>query len=163
MKTTYLLLFILFFQPLMGEIPDSNREELLGLLKERKDRFGNYSESLSKSSGIFGNRTKNDIRNSSNRLVEILEMDNRIMNALQRMLEYKSFEKQTLKLDLNSYENRIQNLSVLNDTLNKQTLLLIEQNKELQKKLRSHTIYFILLIVLLIATLGLWIRKIVKS
>ena len=145
----------------MGAIPDSNREELLGLLKERKERFGNYSESLTKSNGIFGNRTKNDIRNSSNRLVEILEMDNKIMNALQRMLDYKSFEKQNLKLDLNSYENRIQNLSILNDTLNKKTLVLIENNKELQKKLRSHALYFILLIVLFLVTLGLWIRKMV--
>jgi hypothetical protein len=160
MKSMLPLIFLLFLQNATGAVPDSNREELVRLLKERKERYGIYTESLSEKSGFFGNRTKNDIRNSSNKLVEILQMDNKIMNALQRMLDYKTFEKQNLRFDMNSYEERMRNLSTLNDTLNKQNLALMESNKAHLKTIRTYNLYIILLGALVLLTGGLYARKI---
>ena len=53
------------------------RKELFGLLKERQKLFDNYSQSTKKKSGFFGNRTKNDMRESHATLQDIVSIDNK--------------------------------------------------------------------------------------
>src|SRR5436190_9501926 len=102
--------------------PDSSRVELLQLLKERRELFESYNESLNKKSGLFGNKTKNDLRDSQDKLLAVISADNKIMNSLSRSIDYKNFERINMSYDVTTFEDRLRNLSVLNDTLNNQFL-----------------------------------------
>ena len=138
---------------------DSTREELRELLKQRKILFDEYSESVAKKSGIFGNKTKTDLKESQAKLEEIIKADNKIMSSLNRTLDFRTFEKQNLSYDASSLEDRIRNVNILNDTLNKKVLSLTEENKQHRSVLNHHTFYFILLILLLILVIAYPLRK----
>ena len=144
------VLLLLFFEPSKAFRVDSTRTELLILLKERKELFDQYSASINKKSGIFGNRTKNDLKDSQEKLVSIVAADNKIMNSLSRTLDFRNFEKLNLSYDVNSYEDRIRNLLTLNDTLNKQNNIYKKENKIFQSTIKKHHLYFVMLILLLI-------------
>jgi hypothetical protein len=141
--------------------PDSTRRELIFLLDERKKLFDEYESSLSKKSGFFGNQTKNDLRDSRQKLEAIVAQDNKIMSALNRTLDYRNFEKQNLKYDYSNNEDRIKNLQVLNDTLNNQLQRLDKQNKEFNSKMKLNRIYLWMLVLILgiVAWWGLKKRK----
>lgn len=117
--------------------PDSIRSELTGLMKKRAELFQEYSESLSKKSGLFGNRTKNDLRQSHDQLKAIVEQDNKIMAVLQRTVQYKTFEKTTMNYDVNEFAERIRNLNIINDTLQKQLQVLQTEIKQVKKEKRN--------------------------
>lgn len=144
------VLLLLFFEPSKAFRVDSTRTELLILLKERKELFDQYSASINKKSGIFGNRTKNDLKDSQEKLVSIVAADNKIMNSLSRTLDFRNFEKLNLSYDVNSYEDRIRNLLTLNDTLNNQNNIYKKENKIFQSTIKKHHLYFAMLILLLI-------------
>ena len=151
----FLLLLLLFSQnhsaqklsPLV-----TARTDLMNLLQERKVLFDSYSATRRERSGIFGQRTKSDLRESQARLQEIVDADNRIINALNRMLDYKNFEKLNLTYSANTNEERLLNLQQLSDTLSKQVDSLKLQNKKLIAENRRSDFY-IFLIVLLSAAL----------
>ena len=154
----FLLLFII--ENVKAFRPDSTRTELLLLLKERKVLFDQYSASLNKKSGFFGNRTKSDLKDSQEKLVAIVSADNRIMNSLNRTLDYRNFEKLNMSYDANSFEERIRNLIILNDTLNNQNIIYKQENKIYQSSIKKHHLYFASLIILLILACMALLRKI---
>src|SRR4051812_30489594 len=90
---------------------DSERTELFRLLSERKQLFDIYTESLEKKSGFFGNTSKNDLRSSQEKLLAVIEADNKIMSSLTRTLDFRNFEKQSMSYDVSGYENRIRNIT----------------------------------------------------
>jgi hypothetical protein len=96
-------------------------------------------------------------------LLGIVEADNKIIAALNKMLHYKNFEKQNLAFDAGSFEKRIQNLIVLNDTLNNQNQKLIQENKSHRSKLRRHTLWFILLFIMVIIPSVILARNYLKK
>ena len=163
MKILLLILFLLFYENLKALPTDSTRTELLQLLKERKELFDQYSASLNKKSGFFGNRTKNDLKDSQDKLVAIVSADNKIMNSLNRTLDFRNFEKLNMSYDVNSFEERIRNLLRLNDTLFNQNIVYKQENKKFQTAIKKHNLYFVILILLLVATCIAWVRKIIKG
>lgn len=143
----------------MAARSDSARTDLLVLLKNRNQLFDDYNASLAKKSGLFGNKTKNDLRDSQDKLMAVVAADNKIMNSLNRTLNFRDFEKQTMSYDVSSYEKRIRNLSVLNDTLNSQYLRCNQENKILNSTVKRHHLYIASLILLIILTGGAWLKK----
>lgn len=139
--------------------PDSSKKELISLLGERKILFDAYTISLSHKSGFFGNKTKNDLRESQDKLEAIITQDNKIMKALYRTLDFRNFEKLNMRYDASAFEDRIFNLKAMNDTLNKHVIILEKQYKESSSAIRKYTLYFISLIVLLIFTTVAWLRQ----
>lgn len=157
-----LILFFLFLfitGNAQAILVDSTRTELLLLLKERKELFNQYSASLNKKSGFFGNKTKNDLRDTQEKLLAVISTDNKIMNSLSRTLDFRNFEKINMSYDFNSFEERLRNLSVLNDTLNSQYLNSTQLSKSLQSTIRKFHLYIALLILLILLTTIGWIRK----
>jgi len=154
-----LMILISMTASAMASSPDSSREELRELLKQRKILFDEYSASLTKKSGIFGNKTKNNLKESQLKLVELVAADNKIMSSLNRTLDFRTFEKQNLSFDASSLENRIRNVNILNDTLNKKVLALTEENKRLRSVINHHNFYFIMLLVLLLLLIAYRLRK----
>ena len=156
------VLLLLFLEPAKAFRVDSTRTELLILLKERKELFDQYSASINKKSGIFGNRTKNDLKDSQEKLVSIVAADNKIMNSLSRTLDFRNFEKLNLSYDVNSYEDRIRNLLTLNDTLNNQNNIYKKENKIFQSTIKKHQLYFTMLILLLILSGYILFKKFLR-
>jgi hypothetical protein len=138
---------------------DSERTELLRLLNERKQLFEIYTESLEKKSGFFGNTSKKDLRDSQDKLLAVLEADNKIMSSLNRTLDFRNFEKQSMSYDVSGYENRIRNITVLNDTLNKQFLNCKNENKLLHSDVKRYHLYIAALLTILLISAGGWIKK----
>jgi hypothetical protein len=95
----------------------SDRTELLRLLEVRAGRFREYSESLRQKSGLFGQRTKNDLKMSHDRLAAIVELDNMIIRVLDRMLGQRTFERVTMTYDASRDAERIANLQAVADTM----------------------------------------------
>jgi len=100
------------------------RNKINAMLTERSARFGQYEESLNARTGIFGFQTKNDIRNSNEILRQIAINDNNIFTELKVLLDYKDFQFQQAKsnvdhneLRINSYKKTIRDLQVKNEEL----------------------------------------------
>ena len=76
-------LLILFTNALMAQQSNpayqAQRKKVNGLLQDRKEKFGQYSQSLSMRSGIFGLKTKKDMQRSIDILTEIVETDDTIL------------------------------------------------------------------------------------
>lgn len=69
------------------------RNKINSMLAVRSQKFGQYDESLSKHTGIFGLQTKKDIRRSNEILMDIVKMDNEIYGELKTLLDYRAFQQ----------------------------------------------------------------------
>jgi len=105
-----------------------DKKELHDLLESRKQKFGSYSSSLSKRSGIFGNKTKRDIQKSNEVLIDIVKTDNMIISSLNRVVDFRNFEKTNMNYDIRQRDDELQNLRKASDTLAKQVDVLTLSN-----------------------------------
>jgi len=142
----FLLVPVLFCQTYLFSQDREERKELLKLVNERQVMFDEYAASLKRKSGIFGQKTKNDLRTTHDKLKDIVEVDNKIMTRLRQLLEYSKFEKQTMSYDVNQYAEQLKNFERTQDTLLKQLARLEEENAKLNKSGsgRSKWTYFFL-------------------
>lgn len=124
--------FLLLMLPLCASaVQDTARTDdkkvLKMLLKERKDRFSQYTERLDDKSGFFGNQTKKDLKEINEVLKEIVRTDNKIIMELDRLLDERKFETfrseyETKKAgqELGTLQLQNEKLIAANDTLVKQ-------------------------------------------
>ncbi len=136
------------------------RKELKGLLEERHQKFDSYSQSLEQRSGIFGNKTKRDIKESNKVLIEIVKTDNRIISTLNRVLDYRNYEKINLNYSMSDTKLHREKLLQATDTLEKQVKMLSSTNAVLKKS--NHKLQFglyFLLAVLLVFILYIYFKK----
>ncbi len=152
-------IFFFFFLSILSAsaLPDSTRKEMNDLMRTRAVLFKNYSNSLSKKSGFFGNKTKNDLRATHDLLKGIVEQDNKIMDALNRSMEFRTFEKVTMSFDVQEYTNRIKNISIINDTLTKQVQQLEIEKKSLRSEINGSRFYNVLLLFVSLLFAGLFV------
>src|SRR5262245_48812691 len=114
----FIFLFVSFNA--LAQIPMQERLTLQNLLAERAKNFSEYTTSIQKRSGIFGNKTKSDIQKSNEVLLAIVTLDNDIMDALNRALSYKTFEKTTDNYSSRDCEMKLKQSMQVTDTLMKQ-------------------------------------------
>jgi hypothetical protein len=107
-----------------------DRMNLQKLLAERAKNFSAYTSSIQKRSGIFGNKTKADILKSNEVLLAIVTLDNDIMDALNRALSYKTFEKTTDNYSSRDCELRLKQSMHVTDTLMKQISMIEKKNRQ---------------------------------
>ena len=138
------------------------RKELFGLLEERRKLFDSYSESNKKKSGFFGNRTKNDMRESHATLQGIVEIDNKIMNSLERVIDRKNYEKTTMTLDVSAFQERINNLAKVNDVTLSQNEKHEKENKQFSRLILRMKFYFLFLFLIIIGLLY-WMYRMRKT
>lgn len=121
----FFLPWILFASVCMAypvQVQDSlgNITELQKLLKERKDRFEDYATSADQRSGIFKMKTKKDLEQSREILLQIVKTDNRIFNELSAVISRRGMAKADYSYDEITYKETINRLTQAADTLNKQ-------------------------------------------
>lgn len=134
-RKIYFLLTIVFCFPgfIANAIQDSIQKQeddkkfIRMLLKERKEKFAQYTEHLDDKSGFFGNQTKRDIKEVNEVLKEIVKTDNKIIMELDRLLDQRKFENfrseyETKRASQELVQLQMENERLLaaNDTLIKQ-------------------------------------------
>ncbi|TAH42399.1 MAG: hypothetical protein EYC69_05555 [Bacteroidetes bacterium] len=146
MRFTAIIFLFLVFRICVSAQSRQERNELMKLVEERQELFDSYSASLKKKSGFFGQKTKNDLRATHDRLKNIVEVDNKIMARLRQLLDYSKFEKQTMSYDVNQYAEQLKNYERNQDTLVKQLAQLEKEKAKLTNSIsrRSSWIYFLL-------------------
>lgn len=136
------------------------RKKINDMLEVRKQKFGQYDESLSKHTGIFGLQTKKDIRRSNDILMDIVNTDNDIYRELKILLDYRTFQQQQVQTHSAEAENS--NLGFMN-TINRlrQQVDQLKQDAANEKKAQIKTVrtYIILFVLMLGSILYLLMRK----
>ncbi|TDQ12130.1 hypothetical protein [Pedobacter metabolipauper] len=87
----------------------TQRLKVNALLSERSQKFGQYDQSLSTRTGIFGLQTKKDVENSNEILRQIVLNDNNIFKELKILMEYKDQQVKAVQEEANSVNSRAQN------------------------------------------------------
>jgi hypothetical protein len=83
------------------------RKKIDAMLNIRKLKFGQYEESLSKHSGIFGLQTKKDIRRSNDILIDIIKTDDQIFTQIKILLDYRAFEQSQIQTHTKKVRNQL--------------------------------------------------------
>jgi uncharacterized protein YeeX (DUF496 family) len=124
------------------------QEEIDKLTVERANLYRKYKETESLTSGLFGNRSKNDLQTTIDALNEIIKKDNEILEELKHIQE-------NLKVE---FTNKYNDLIVQNNDLSQKNRELIEMaerhkgyTKEnhqiIEQTQQEHTLLISLLIV----------------
>ena len=137
----------------------ADRAELQKRLEERQKKFDAYSESLKKRSGFFGGKSKADIQHSNAVLRDIIETDNQIIKVLNRVVDFRTYEKVNMNYDLLSCNERVENLQRGVEMLNKQMSNLAASNSTLKKQTGSLKFLSTVLGIIVLALLFLMTRK----
>jgi len=168
-KILLLLIFSLFLADTFAQVSSDSlayqaqRKKINNMLAQRKQKFGQYTESLTKHTGIFGLQTKKDIRASNDILMDIVKTDDDIFVQLKVLLDYRTFQQnQALSHSSETdstnvgFMNSINKLRAENDELKKEAAATeTEQQHSTQRSL-------IIIIGLLVAVIYLLRLKFVK-
>jgi hypothetical protein len=126
------------------------RAKINQMLDVRRQKFGQYEESLSKHTGIFGLQTKKDIRRSNDILMDIAKTDDDLFREIKILMDYRVFQQQQAQTHSTETENV--NLGFMT-TINKlrqqsdqsKQELLHEKHRQV-KQLRIFIIVFVLML-----------------
>jgi hypothetical protein len=125
------------------------RQKVNALLTQRSAKFGQYDQSLSTRTGIFGFQTKRDIRNSNEILREIALTDNDIFDELKILMNYKDMQVEQVRTSINNSSESILNYRKTIKGLQDQNQKLAD---DLKKAERKSSVGYLLLTILLIIT-----------
>lgn len=124
------------------------RKQLQKLLLEREQKFNSYSQSLQERNGIFGGKTKKDILRSNEILKDLVKNDNQIIDVLNRVVDFRNYEKASMVYDKLEHEQHVDHLLQATDTLSKQVNALKQQNNKLKANNRWLVVLAIALFIL---------------
>jgi Tfp pilus assembly protein PilX len=158
-KIHAMILLTLLALPAFSQIQMQQRINLQNLLAERAKNFSEYTSSIQKRSGIFGNKTRHDLAKSNEVLIQIVTLDNNIMDALNRALDYKTFQKTTDNFNSRDCELRLKQSMLVTDTLTKQLSILEKKIKSSGSSASGYKFLFYIFSALSTALLIIIMRK----
>jgi len=125
------------------------------MLANRSRKFGQYDQSLSRHTGIFGLQTKKDIRRSNDILMDIVKTDNNIYRELKILLDYRTFQQNQVQDQSKETEKTADETMYTISRLQDQLTNIKKQNEENIKlrdkaSLNFKIIVFILVVVILL-------------
>lgn len=135
------------------------RQKINNMLNARKQKFGQYQQSLSQHTGIFGFQTKDDIRRSAGILMEISKTDDAIFRELKILLEYRDFQQK--QIQNHSHDAETANdayLKVINH-LQQQNTHLKQQVKEAEEHFGTRQNIYLIVIVFMGASILLFLFR----
>ena len=162
-KTIFLSTMLLCFS-ILTHAQDTTAYELQrakinNLLAQRSAKFGQYDQSLSTKTGIFGLQTKKDIRNSNEILRQIAINDNNIFVELKVLLDYKDLQFQQEKSNANNNQLRIDNYKKTIRDLQISNEDLLAYNQKMTKKVNQLELVLVLFVALTALLLFIIYRK----
>jgi hypothetical protein len=166
MKKLFLLYLIcLWHAPAFAQTkpnPDSlayqlQRTKINNMLEARRQKFGQYDESLRKHTGIFGLQTKKDIRRSNNILMDINRTDDSIFMQIKILLSYRTFQQQQAQTKSAEAENYslgyMNTINRLREQIDKMKLDAADAQKHQEKIERTYVIAMVLMLGSILAIL----------
>jgi hypothetical protein len=136
------------------------RAKINQMLDVRRQKFGQYEESLSKHTGIFGLQTKKDIRRSNDILMDIAKTDDDLFREIKILMDYRVFQQQQAQTHSTETENV--NLGFMT-TINKLRTQADQSKQELQnekdQQVKQLQIFIIVFVLMLGSILYLILKK----
>ena len=136
------------------------RTKINQMLESRRQKFGQYDESLKKHTGIFGLQTKKDIRRSNDILMDIVKTDDDIFRELKILMDYRVFQQQ--QAQTHSTQSETATLAYMT-TINKLREQIDQLKLEAEKEKTHHTnqlrILIGVIVLLFVSILYLLMRK----
>ena len=149
-----LLYFGAYAQPGSDSLAyQQERQKINAMLTRRTQKFGQYSQSLSMHTGIFGLQTKKDIRRSNDILMDIVKTDDNIYKELKILLEYRTFQQ--TQVQSHSEETEQNNLGYMN-TINRLREQVDQLKAETIKQTKTHNKterFYIAALILMLASI----------
>lgn len=136
------------------------RAKINQMLDVRKQKFGQYDQSLSQHTGIFGLQTKKDIRRSNDILMDIVKTDDAIFKELKILMDYRIFQQQQVQTKSTETENV--NLGFMS-TINRLRQQIDQSKQEVQKEKEHQASMLRIFIVLFVLMFGSILYLIVKK
>ncbi len=150
-----ILLFLFADETLLAQADTSayntQRNKINKLLSERSERFGQYDNSLTRRSGIFGLKTKRDMQASNDILTRIVLTDNQIFTELKILLDYKDFEKKEVESRAETVEGRVDRFQSTITRFQQQNDMLKSEVEELKK--RNGKLVFVVILLAIFSLL----------
>ena len=107
------------------------RKKINAMLALRAQKFGQYDQSLSQHTGIFGLQTKKDIRRSNDILMDIAKTDDDIYKQIRVLLDFRAFEQTQVQTHSNEVEeSRLGYMTTINKLRNQIDKLKAEAVKQ---------------------------------
>lgn len=129
------------------------RKKINSMLAARKQKFGQYEQSLSQHTGIFGFQTKDDIRRSAGILMDIAKTDDNIFKELKILLEYRDFQQRQIQSHSKEAETTAAGYMEVINRLRQQNIKLKADLQQSQKDRGSSKTIYIVIIVLMLASI----------
>lgn len=141
------------------------RKKINAMLDARSLKFGQYDESLSQHTGIFGLQTKNDIRRSNGILMDIVKTDNDIFQQLKILLDYRAFQQTQAQTQARQVNDKaLAYMTTINKLRNQLEKVRIEAEENEKSYAKTKTILFVIIGILFLSILYYITRKpLVKS
>jgi len=169
-KIILLLLFSFFLADTYAQAGSDSlayqlqRKKINSMLAQRKQKFGQYDQSLTLHTGIFGLQTKKDIRNSNDILMNIVKSDDDIFAQLKILLDYRAFQQQEVQSHSSQtdstnvgFMNAINKLRNENDRLKNEAVLAAGQQQKTSQV--SMAIIIALIVVVLLLLRAKYVKK----
>jgi len=138
------------------------RQQINTMLEQRSQKFGQYDQSLSQRTGIFGLQTKKDIRRSNDILMDIVKTDNDIYAQLKILLNYHVFQQTRIQSKLDSSkQTETYNIGLMNaiNRMRSENDKLKTQLNDAAKTETRTTRNFIVVIVLMLLSILIILRR----
>jgi hypothetical protein len=119
------------------------------MLELRRQKFGQYDQSLHMHTGIFGLQTKKDIRRSNDILMDIVKTDDDIFRELKILMDYRVFQQQ--RAQTHSTESENVTLAYMN-TINRLRGQIDQLKQEAQKE-KAHQQNFLFILIVIVVLL----------
>jgi len=136
------------------------RAKINQMLESRRQKFGQYDESLKKHTGIFGLQTKKDIRRSNDILMDIVKTDDDIFRELKILMDYRVFQQQQAQTHSTQSETAtLAYMTTINKLREQIDQLKLEAEKEKTHQTSLLRILIGVIVLLFVSTLYLLTRK----
>ena len=136
------------------------RRKINDMLAQRAKKFGQYDQSLSMHTGIFGLQTKKDIRRSNDILMDIVKTDDTIYKELKILLDFSIFQRTQVQDHTKETENsNIGFMTTINKLRNQVDKLKTDAEKQRQEQEKTKRNFIIFLILMIASILYLLTMK----
>ena len=136
------------------------RKKINDMLAQRTLKFGQYDQSLSMHTGIFGLQTKKDIRRSNDILMDIVKTDDSIYRELKILFEFSVFQRTQIQYhSKEAEESNIGFMTTINKLRAQVDVLKADAEKQQQQEEKTKRYFIIALIIIAVLILFLFSRK----
>ena len=138
---------------------ESQRQKVNKLLQQRSARFGDFSESLQRRTGIFGLKTKKDMQASIDILKQIVLNDNDIFRETKTLLDFKDVQKSDVEQRASELDNRVRGYIKAISNMQKEREILKADLAAGEKRAGRDTLFLFFALLIIAALVFILLRN----